>query len=507
MKKLASLLLALVMILSCIPAMAAGEPTSPDEPTYPGSITIENAVMNTEYTVYRMLELESFSDSTPSINDGGNYSYKIPSDWEWFFKTGEGKNYVQLDTTNNYVIGFTGDEEDVAAFAKAALEFASTNLVGRTVTYAGGGALVINNLPLGYYLIDSTQGTLCSLDTTNPTANISEKNEKPELTKEVKEDSTGEYGTSNDAEIGQVVEYKATVTVQKGAENYVLHDCMTAGLTFNNDVKVALADGTPVAASNYTVGACTDTVHWNGMETWDNCVFKLAFNNDYIASLEPGTDLIVTYSATLNENAVVGVANFVNDNSIKLIYGDVSKPGYTPTSKTKTYTWNAKIFKYTGPEESEQSLWTALPGAKFILYREEFTGDVATNYYAKFDANGKITGWTTDRTQADELVSGTDGYIEISGLDSSDTYLLEETEAPAGYNKLTAPVEIVVAEAVKDEFGSMTFEVQTTNIRNSTGVELPETGGMGTTILYVGGGILVLAAIVMLIAKRRAAAE
>ena len=112
-----------------------------------------------------------------------------------------------------------------------AQEKLSGKTADKTATAADGTA-TLSGLNLGYYLVDTTLGTLCSLDTTNPTVAMKEKNEAPTITKDVQEDSNNTWGDKNDADINQTVNFKATVTVKKGAENYTVHDTMSAGLTY-----------------------------------------------------------------------------------------------------------------------------------------------------------------------------------------------------------------------------------------------------------------------------------
>ena len=112
-------------------------------------------------------------------------------------------------------------DADAAAFAKAALTYASAkNVTNQGSESAVGTTVTFGNLELGYYLLDSSLGTLCSLDTTNPNATVEEKNAVPTNKKEVQEDSNGNYGTVNDAELGQTVSFRSTVTLPAGSQNH-----------------------------------------------------------------------------------------------------------------------------------------------------------------------------------------------------------------------------------------------------------------------------------------------
>ncbi|MGN0772557.1 MAG: SpaH/EbpB family LPXTG-anchored major pilin [Candidatus Ventricola sp.] len=468
-KKLVSLLLALVMFFAMSTAMAEGET---------GSITINDAVVGQTYTIYQILDLESYNASANA------YAYKATTAWNAFINSDAIKGtYVEVDA-QGYVTWKDG--ADAAAFAKAAQKYAKDNSIANQGSVTATTTTVsFTGLDLGYYLVDSTLGTLCSLDTTNPDVVMEEKNEVPTNVKTVEEDSTGNYGEKNDADIGQTVNFKSTITAQAGAENYVFHDTMSAGLTYTNVTGITL-NGTAVDASNYTVV---------NERLTDGCTFEVRFTQAFCDTLKANDQIVISYTATLNENAVI--AGEGNPNTSKVSYGDSSNTKYTPDSQTKTYTWDVDVFKYTMNGETE----TALAGATFTLSKNaDGSNPIAlvsegNNVYrvAKTGETGTVTEITTDAT----------GKFTIKGLDA-DTYYLTETAAPAGYNKLAGPVTVVIGEnGVVNGTTEAPQGVDEVKVLNQSGTELPSTGGIGTTVFYVGGGVLVLLAIVLLIAKRR----
>ena len=468
-KKLASLLLALVMVLSlATTAFAEGET---------GSITINDAVVGQTYTIYQILDLESYNASANA------YAYKATTAWNTFINSDAIKGtYVEVDA-QGYVTWKDG--ADAAAFAKAAQKYAKDNSITNQGSVTATTTTVsFTGLDLGYYLVDSTLGTLCSLDTTNPNVVMEEKNEVPTNVKTVEEDSTGNYGEKNDADIGQTVNFKSTITAQAGAENYVFHDTMSAGLTYTGVTGITL-NGTAVDASNYTVTA----------PAADGDTFDVTFTQAFCDTLKANDQIVISYTATLNENAVI--AGEGNPNTSKVSYGDSSNTKFTPDSQTKTYTWDVDVFKYTMNGETEK----ALAGATFTLSKNaDGSNPIAlvsegNNVYrvAKTGETGTVTEITTDAT----------GKFTIKGLDA-DTYYLTETAAPAGYNKLAGPVTIVIGEnGVVNATTEAPQGVDEVKVLNQSGTELPSTGGMGTTIFYVVGSILVLAAVVLLITKKR----
>lgn len=468
-KKLLGFLLTVIMVCSMAMTVFA------DGALNGGSITIVNPTKGQTYHAYQILYLESYDA------DAGAYAYKASAEWKSWLETQT--SYVSMDPSG-YVTWKTG--ADVAEFVKAAQGQLAGKTVAGSVT-AADGAAVIDNLQLGYYLVDSSVGSICSLDTTNPNAEITDKNEKPVMDKLVQEDSTADWGERNDADMSQTVPFKSTVTAQAGAKNYVFHDKMDAGLTFTS-VKEVQLNGATVDAENYEViakEACTD-----------GCSFHINFTDAFCNSLEKNDEIVILYEATLNGDAVV--AGDGNLNEAWLVYGAKNE---TTHETTTTYTWECNILKYTGSGNKEK----VLPGAKFVLYK---VIDGIEQYATVSD--GKLTGWGTDKAGATELVSDTNGKIMVKGLDA-DTYYLEETQAPTGYNKLAEPVMFLIDHAgnVKDsnEVDAPVLENKTVKVENNTGAELPSTGGIGTTVFYLLGGILTVSAVVLLVAKRRMRAQ
>ena len=472
-KRILAVLLAVMLVMS----MATTVFATMEGTLTGGSITIEKAAEGQTYSAYQILYLESYDA------EAGNYAYKANSAWAEWLATQTA--YVAIDE-QGYVTWVSGaNVDEFAKLAQAELEGKTADASVESVTTDGVTTAKLENLKLGYYLVDTTLGTLCSLDTTNPNVTMKEKNEAPTITKEVEEDSTNEWGETNDADVNQVVNFKATITVQKGAENYIMHDNMSAGLTYTDVTAVKIGE-TVVDAANYTVtapGTC-------------GCTFEVAFTNEYIASLKAGTEIVVYYSAVLNEEAVVGLPG--NPNEVYLQYGDENEPSYTPKDETITYTWDVKVIKYTLDGETE----VVLPGATFQLTTDEAgenvlkfhdLGENKYEYCADADCEAEhVTEITTDET----------GTFYIEGLDA-DTYYLHETVAPAGFNKLAGPVEIVITAATTNEEGTLTYATAEQKVLNQSGTELPETGGMGTTVFYIFGAVLMIGAAVLLVTKRR----
>lgn len=462
-KKLFAALLAAALVLAmAVPAFAETNATK-------GSITIDGTVSGETYTIYRMFKLDSYNA------ESNTYSYTVESAWENFFKTGAGRNYITLDGQNHptWTAADENDSTTVAAFAKAALDWAKVKGITGTAETATGDTVNFSGLDLGYYLVDSSLGALCGLNTTNPNATIKEKNEKPEIKKEV-QTSTGDWGDKNNAKIGDTVEYKVEITVADGAQTYTVTDTMSTGLTFNSGSLKVAANGTTAAASDYTL-----TPTENG--------FTLELHESYVSNLTKGTIIMVTYNATLNKNAVIDGDG--NTNEVKLGYGNHQN---TVPSKVTTKSYQFDLVKVDGTTNK------LLDGAEFEL------ADGETKLSFVKDANGNYRVATTGEKGTTTTITVKNGKVNIYGL-AGKTYTLTETKAPDGYNKLVTPETVNLTDGSK---ASATIESETyvdggVVVKNNAGTVLPSTGGMGTTLFYVTGGGLMVAAVVLLVTKKR----
>ena len=488
-KKITAIMLSIMMVLGMSSVVSAAETTSGMSPAVKGKIRISNAVPGQTYTIYKILDLESYDATDPN---NGHYAYKVASGWSGFI-TGSGEGTEYLKETDGYV-NWNGEQTDArkADFAKKALAYAknqeSSTLYFRTASSATT-EVVFENLDLGYYLVDSPTGTICSVDTTNNEVDIEEKNVAPTVKKEVQEDSkidgTDEYGGSNTADIGQKVNFKTTITAQAGAQNYVLHDKMEAGLTFDDTAVNVQKNGTNVGATNYILNTATT----------DGCTFELVFKQEFCDTLKANDTITVEYSATLNKQAKVGRSG--NTNKTWLMYGE--NPGIKSNEdSTTTFTYKIPVFKYTGSDQG-------LAGAKFQLNRVEGTTGTLIKVVKTSEENAteeiyRVATTTEQSTALDTVTTIASGKFTIEGLDAG-TYELKETQQPAGYNILSAPVTIVIQEDGKIIYKSS--EVSMVKVENKSGSLLPSTGGRGTTLFYILGAILVVGSGVVLITKKR----
>lgn len=449
-------------------------------------------------------------------------------------------------TVAEKLAAFTDDSDEAVAFAKLAGKFLTT----ATASSSTGKITV----PAGYYLLkDVTTVTDDALSlnilkvvkdvTVNPKA------DHPTVDKKIGTDiSTGD--AANEATIGDKVPFviASKVPQMQGYTKYffVLNDSMTAGLTYNKDVAIKIGT-TTLAPTAYDV-------------TYDDTAntMKIVIKNFIQYKSEAGKDIVVTYSATLNEKADLTQAG--NKNTVKLTYSnnpnvdykgdnepDSTDPvGVTPEHVTVTYSTKLQLTKVDGADHNVK-----LEGVEFqitgtsiktaVSKGEYFKQDAAGTYYQLKDGTftetaptpetgskyvstsvkyAKVTDTTEQTNMQKVTASGTtdkNGLITFKGLGAG-TYYITELKTKSGYNLLTAPITVVITATpgatsctwtATMNGAPATFEENMVKltVENNKGSVLPITGGIGTTIFYVIGGLLVCGAVVMAITKKKLSVE
>lgn len=494
-KKIAAIMFASMMVVSMSCNVKADDATTTTGET--GTITINNAIPGQTYTIYKILDLESY-DKTKNL-----YSYKPAKGWESFINENTDyfiKNeYDGISWKANEGETEAQAQERASTLAKKALDYAkdpSHSITNSGTKTEDSTTVTFNGLDLGYYLVDSSVGALCALNTTDPNMTIQEKNGVPSVDKTITDG--GVLATdykSNSVNIGDTVTFQTIIDVKKGAQGYVLHDTLSNGLNLIS--KINNLTDSPIMAVAYGSDESNKEFHNNLTKDTDYTIvndehsFTVTFLDSYLKTHETvDYHIAISYKATLTDAAVVGGAG--NSNKTYLKYGVSSE---SAPSTTTTYTFGIPVFKYTGTN-------TALAGAKFKLYTDAQCKDENV-VNVKMNGTDYIVG-TSDESKNVMTSPETTGKFNINGLKAG-TYYLKEIEAPKGYNKLANAIKVEITNDGKvrvEKNGALT-DVTQVDVENKTGTVLPSTGGMGTTMIYLIGGALVLGSGVVLVTKRR----
>lgn len=483
LKKVLALCLAAILLLALSPAAFADGETA--------NVTIKGAAYGETYNFYKMFSVNSV------VTEGEKtlISYEVNPLWADFFATGAaGSTYITLENGNPT---WTGESTAAAyeAFAKAAFAYVGEKSLtaDKTATFNDPGDKIgqtgdfaVNGLPLGYYLVDTSLGALLNLESAHKSVEIQEKNSVPTFKKEV-QDGEGNWGSSNTAKIGDTVKFKSEFTIGKGNDyDYFFKDTMSDGLTLDNStitVQVQPKNGT---LSGVTKRETTYTDLNKGEA--DTFTFGLKFAQAFIEQYREGT-VVITYSAVLNENANIDTSN---PNEATLEYNNKTLKGHTDT-----YTYQFDLVKYYMDANGSKKL---LKNAEFKLFENE-TGGNAIRFIKNANGTEYRVAKQGETGAVDTIVTLGTEKINIKGLDKK-TYYLEETKAPGGYNKLKERVEVNLTNGSLKADADNTFN-NGVQVLNKSGTTLPSTGGVGTTLFYVVGGLLMVCAVVLLVTKKR----
>jgi len=458
-KKLTALMLLAAFVLAFIVPVTAMADT-----TKTGTITITNTTADNVYKVYKVFDANG--DGTHIVYNLVNGKTNAPAGF-----TVDGNGYVTYtgDSTDKTKLA----ADDIAAIA----EYVKNDKPIKVVT-ATGNSVAVDGLAPGYYYITTTTGTAVSVTSTNPNATVKDKNDAPVLDKKITGVTDGSFdkdGKKALAQVGTTVSYTATIEVKTGAVGYVFHDTMESSLQYDATSLKVQVDDIDVAISNYsTVTAQGDTI-------------TLTFDDEWIKT-QVGKTITITYNATITSDALTTDSA---TNTAKLNYGHNGHINTTPEKTTDTY--NAK-FTVTKTDKENQPL----AGAGFVIAKTVGEGPNAETLYYKKE-NEKVS-WVENSTGATELktTDATGGNVLIfTGL-ADGTYTLVEKTVPDGYNK----ADDYTFTIKQGDYGQTNLE-QSITVVNQSGAELPSTGGMGTTIFYVLGAVLVVGAGVLLVTKKR----
>lgn len=525
-KKLASVLLAMVMVMAM--TMTA----------FAANVTISSDLSGHEFTAYQIFT-GTQSESEGALGDvawgSGINSEAFLTALKASSNDTVSKLFADCGTDAASVVAKLATLSDRSAEAIVVAQIAYECKQGDGIPLKSG----TNELATGYYLIVDTTSNISDDDAYNAALlqvtddiDITVKTSKPSVEKKVKENTkytnndTSKAGYQYGAGYNDVADYnigddvpfefysKVPNMTYYETYKYVFHDVMSDGLTLNEDsIEVWIGNTQLTLNRDYTVATNTN----------DGCDFEVTISDLKTLATE-GDVVYVKFTAELNSDAVIGLDG--NTNKVKLEYsnnpdesgsGD-NETGETPWDEVIVFTYELDVTKVDGTDDTK-----TLEGAEFKLRNEN-------NQWVIVDEDNKVTGWSDTEDGGSTLVSDSDGLFKVIGLDAG-TYYLKETKAPAGYNLLTSEITLVIEATTTN--GQDTWEtdkkastaltalkisvngteatgntdtgVVNATVENNQGSTLPETGGMGTTIFYVIGSILVLGAAVVMITRKRMA--
>lgn len=535
-KRIISVLIAVMMLTVsfCVGVMA-------DDAT--GTITLRNdkskthvSIAGKEYTAYKLYDLKQNEDHS-------TYAYTLNEAFSGFFASDEFAaafpSATVEETKASSIYDFTkglSTAADIEKFANAVYAYIQANTVSGAITKTAAATAdtnietaVFDELALGYYIIYGTGISVdaskevvaaCVLDTTTfendaYAVTIDVKVGVPTVDKNIVQNKgeTGEKEVDADTvSIGDTIDFRVTSEVPDltgyTAYTFKMTDTMSKGLTYNNDMAVKI-DGNVVVSENYVVE--TERNEDTGITTI-TVTFKDFYTFIKDSGYAQGKAVTFDYSAKLNADAVIGTAG--NDNTAKITYSNDPQnktTNDTTNSIVKVYTLKFDIYKYTNVGTAN----TPLEGAEFTLTKK---GQTERIKFVK-TGDGKYRIATAEDTETvTTIISAATGYINIEGLGKGD-YVLTETKAPEGYNLLEASIDVTIAPeydttdttklnqlsapasgaAYANLADNSGIEAQ---VENTTGTELPSTGGMGTTILYIIGGLLIAVALIGFTVKK-----
>ena len=520
-----------------------------------GSIKITNAETDKEYNLYKLFDA--------TVAPDGAIAYKLPAGKD---VTNDTFFNQYFEIKNGNIIKKAAFTEAVLKTDEFKTWATSFGTLKGTTTATATGIVEWNPIDYGYYFVTSAVGAVISVDSANPHADIIDKNQTVTFDKNIVENN--DLVKANQAGLDIDVPFDITVNAKNYDKEdkifkYVIYDTMDNGWTLKA-APVVKVGTTTLAADKYTItyktkaGEATSTIseaeYFEITIPWTSDGTK-----DGTFLYQPNDKINVTYTAKLDPAKAADVkVGDPNLNTAQVKYFKGNDGPDTPTGdlgekKTKTWETGLTIIKHDGDGSvltGAQFTLTSTNGTKVsYVFEKKYVADEAGTYYKLKDGtytkeapNGDAThdavyestsqkyklveeAKVMGANQTPDTISsyvGDDGTVKFVGLGAG-TYKIEETVVPAGYNKAD-DIEFTINYAITEnkDFDKSAITWTSTNdkvvlngtthlfettVVNNKGTELPSTGGMGTTILYVGGSILVLAAAILLITKRRMGSE
>ncbi len=539
-KKALAMLLALVMLLALLSVTAFAADT--------GKITIENAQAGKEYKLYKVFDA-TYSSTNTTTGEPTGVAYTIDGGNQWYTLVSEADSPFTLTqilntTTYNVILKEGTEAAAVANWFKVKTEADGGAPVATATNNATSGTVTFTGLDYGYYFISSGAGTTVTLTHVTGDRKVIDKTLAPGWGEDATSgklvyDGTN-YVKSNTANAGDTLQYKIVVNSAvnyAGTEKitqYVIKDVQAAAIEadFNTMVvKVngtALANGWDATGTGSAIGTSTatskETADWY-VEKDATGAFLIRINwqkADGAFKYENGGNpntIEVTYSATLKNVDDLIYNDPGNANTATLGYRVGSTDTFAPTESTvRTTTFSMLLHKVSSGDPAKN-----LAGAKFNVYKGNSTTalqfypdkDYEGVYYLANEVNKNSDRVAIGTTATNTVVTPANGRIIIRGL-AGDTYQLEETEAPAGYNRITARITDTTELNDTNATTELTLagtpdlaleKLCLTKVENSSGTVLPETGGIGTTLLITLGALAVIGTGLLLVTNKRISKE
>lgn len=559
MKKILSLMLAFVLVLSMsVTAFAADGQ---------GSITITNATIGQLYSVYKLFDATYNADAEGNANavsysiDDSNQFFAV-----LFGADGTTpNNYFNYDAVTGTVTKkSTVNDTELIAYVTGIVNASGTNYtpdagpVEATTT-----EVEFDNLDYGYYIIKSTLGGTVTINSNTPDVEVIDKNQQGgtnfnKLIKTGEENGAELWGDNNSACFGETVKYKITFnatnydganqtqfysvydttgtaispsfssfTVKVGNQTLTKGYYLGTGEFASTSEKLGTWDGDyKTAAEWYLVRSNEDefriSIPWMTNHTLNGDGtngYSLSFGEGAASKFESPVAVEITYEATVEDNATIGGASYNTAGSNNINTAHVKWYFHGGTDSTINDTVHTYVYGI-GILKEDSSTAANLAGAEFEVYIDE-----ACTQQVKFVTTGIKGVYSHDEDgegATNKVVSQLNGKIVLLGLEDGD-YYLKEVKAPDGYNALSAPVKIEVGEGKSEDFSvyantsgevadteqdmegytKYTFGVTKATVGNSKGVELPSTGGKGTTMLITFGSLIAIGFAVFLITHKK----
>ncbi|MGN0809696.1 MAG: SpaH/EbpB family LPXTG-anchored major pilin [Christensenellales bacterium] len=496
MKKLLSFLMAALLLVGvCTAAVAENN----------GTLTIQNATIGRTYTIFKVF------DATYSGNNI-SYTYTKTGDTDAFYTalTGSDSPFTLTATVVANVYNVT-IKTGLTAEAISAWLTAHKDLLTQygDAIIATSSTVTFTNLPYGYYYVTANiDNVVVSIDTVTPSVTIIDKNQKPNLDSKLVWNGS-QWVPANSLDVGDEVKFQINATLtnydgEKQIKEYVFTDIMANGFSpvIGGSLKVYVTPqgGSETEITKFTYSLINDQADPNDFTVKIPWATRDEETGVWTSIYAASCAIRIEYSATVLGNAELGANGNKNKVNLSWNYVDGGGDDDPDEPETITYVYSITINKVDANGN------TPLAGAEFVLRKGNDTeGYKYLKYTPATEDTPANVEWVDNMDDATVYTTNSNGEAVISGI-AEGTYQLVEIKAPEGYNLLSGPVDVTVPTPAEED-QDPNHENVTVTVKNSTGSELPSTGGIGTTIFYIVGGVLMVAAVVLFATKKRMSAS